>query len=256
MMPEYWFMLPVSILVACVATGSGFGGGIIFFPIFIFALDLSVPMAVGTGMITELCGMTSAIISYTRQKQVEFEIAMPMIIISFPGLLIGLHIVRVLNPAYSKLFFGFVVLLCGLWVLHSLRERGNNTRSGLFVEDMIPYAWVPFLGGVSSGITSVGTAEMVLPLLERRMKLEMHRAIATTVVVEGAVGWLATAVNIWEGQICWDVAIFTTTGVIIGGRLGPMVSRQFAPKPLKLVFSFFVILASLQIIRENAALIF
>ncbi len=255
-MLEYWFMFPVAIIVASLATGSGFGGGILFFPVFIHGLNLSVPEAVGTGMITEVFGMSSAMISYTAQKQVEFEIALPMIIISFPGILAGLYFVQVVNPAYPKFFFGVVVLLCALWVLHSLKEKKQNKGSNLLVEDMIPYSWIPFLGGFSSGITSVGTAETIFPVLDRMMKIEIHRAVATTVMIEGAVAWLATSVNIWEGQIRWPVAVYTIAGVIIGGRVGPMVSRRINASVLKTVFSFFVIIAGLQMIICNFEYVF
>ena len=255
-MLEYWFMFPVAIVVASLATGSGFGGGILFFPVFIYGLHLSVPEAVGTGMVTELCGMSSAMICYTSQKQVEFEIALPMIIISFPGVLAGLYIVQTVNPAYPKFFFGVVVLLCALWVLHSLKDKRPNTGSNLLVEDMIPYAWVPFFGGISSGITSVGTAETILPVLDRMMKVEIHRAIATTVMIEGAVAWLATSINIWEGQICWPVAAYTIAGVAIGGRVGPMISRRIDASVLKIIFSIFVIIAGLQMIISNIEYVF
>lgn len=227
-----------------------------FFPIFIFGLGLSVPQAVGTGMVTELCGMSSAMISYASQKQVEFEIALPMIVLSFPGLLIGLYLVQVMDPAYPKFFFGTVVLVCALWLLMSVKNKTANTGSHLLVEDMIPYSWVPFVGGVSSGITSVGTAETLLPVFERLMSLEVHRAVATAVMVEGAVAWFATAINIWEGQICWPVAMFTMAGVTIGGRLGPWASRYIDGRFLKIVFAFFVILAALQMIIKNIGNIF
>lgn len=253
---EYWFMFPVSIVVASLATGSGFGGGILFFPIFVHILGLSVPEAVGTGMVTELCGMSSAMISYSAQKQVEFEIALPMIIISFPGILAGLYIVQAVNPAYPKFFFGLVVLMCALWVLYSLREQSTNRGSNLLVEDMIPYSWVPFFGGISSGVTSVGTAETIFPVLDRMMKIEVHRAVATTVMIEGAVAWLATSINIWEGQICWPVAVYTMAGVTIGGRVGPMVSKRIDAGFLKTVFAIFVIIAGLQMMISNIGHIF
>ncbi|MBL0700532.1 MAG: sulfite exporter TauE/SafE family protein [Desulfosarcina sp.] len=253
---QYWFMFPVAIVVASLATGSGFGGGILFFPIFIYLLNLSVPEAVGTGMITELFGMTTAMIFYTRQKQVEFEIAFPMIIISFPGLLAGLYIIQVVNPAFPKIFFGLLVMLCALWMLASLREHRVNTRSHILIEEFIPYAWVPFIGGVSSGASSVGTAETILPIMERCLKVEVHRAIATTVVVEGAVGWVATSINIWEGQIRWEIAFFTAAGVIMGGTLGPLLSRYIDTKFLKLLFSFFVIMAGMHMICKNIGYFF
>lgn len=250
-MTEYWFMFPLSLVIASLATGSGFGGGILLFPVFVHFLGLTIPEAVGTGMVTELCGMTSAMVSYTRQKQVEFEIAFPLIIISFPGLVTGLYIVQVVNPVYPKLFFGVVVILCALWMLFSLTEKTINTNSNLGVEEIIPFCWVPFLGGISSGVTSIGTAETLMPVLERLLKIEIHRAIATTVVVEGAVGWLATSINIWEGQIRWDVALYTMAGVILGGKIGPGLSKMISHRFLKLVFSFFVILAGLQMVLLN-----
>ena len=110
-MLDYWFMFPIAIVVASLATGSGFGGGILFFPIFIYVLNLNVPEAVGTGMITELCGMSSAMIAYARQRQVEFDLALPMVIISFPGLVIGLHLTASINPAIPKTLLRCVLRL-------------------------------------------------------------------------------------------------------------------------------------------------
>jgi len=179
-----------------------------------------------------------------------------MIIVSFPGLLTGLYIIQVVNPALPKMFFGLVVILCASWVLVSLKETDANTGSHILVEEFIPYLWIPFVGGVSSGASSVGTAETILPVLERCLKVEVHRAIATTVVVEGAVGWLATSINIWEGQIRWDIAFFTASGVILGGIIGPSVSKYINPKFLKLLFSFFVIMAGMHMICKNIGYFF
>ncbi len=179
-----------------------------------------------------------------------------MIIISFPGLLTGLYIIQIVNPAIPKFFFGFLVIICAFWMLFSLKSQAVNTNSHVLVEKMIPYAWVPFIGGLSSGISSVGTAESLLPVLERKLKIEIHRAIATAVMVEGAVGWLATSINIWEGNIRWDIAAFTTTGVIIGGRIGPVLSGMLDVQILKLIFSVFVFFTGIHMIYKNYNLLF
>jgi len=121
-MTHYWFMFPVAILTASMATSSGFGGAIIFFPIFIYVLKMSVPEAIGTGMVTELCGMTSGMIGYTRQKQIEFSMAFPMVLLTIPGVVIGLHLVMVLNEAILKIFFGLIVMCCAVWTFMSMAE--------------------------------------------------------------------------------------------------------------------------------------
>ena len=247
----YAFMFPVSIAVAALATGAGFGGGILFLPIFISVLGMNVAESVGTGMITELCGMTSAMIGYFRQRQVEVRIAFPMVLLAIPGIIIGLHLTMVLNEAILKTFFGLVVIGCAVWTFVSMVERDYGTREGLMPEEIYPFAWVPFLGGISSGLSSVGTAETLFPLLERVYKVNIHRAVATTVVVEGLAGWTATSINIWEGQIRWEVAIFTMSGVIIGGQLGPLVNKIAPGSVLKVIFSIFVLLTGARMVYEN-----
>lgn len=248
-----WFMFPIAIAVAATATGSGFGGGIIFLPIFVYVLGMSIPNSIGTGMVTELCGMTSAMMGYVRQRQIEYTMAFPMVLLSIPGVIIGLHIAMVADEAFLKVFFGLIVVGCAIWTFISMAEKKYGDREGLVVEEIYPFSWVPFFGGISSGVSSVGTAETIFPLLERIYKVNIHRAVATTVVVEGLVGWVATSINIWEGQIRWDVAIFTMSGVLIGGQLGPLVNR-FAPESvLKIVFSIFVFLTGGKMIFDNLA---
>jgi hypothetical protein len=252
---HYWFMFPIAVLTALMATSSGFGGAIIFFPIFVYALGMKVPEAIGTGMVTELCGMTSAMIGYTRQRQIEYSMAFPLVLLTIPGVVIGLHLAMVLDEAVMKIFFGLVVAACAVWTFVSMAERKYGNREGFLTEEIYPYAWVGFAGGVSSGLSSVGTAETVFPLLERVYNMNVHRAIATTVVVEGLAGWVATSINIWEGKIRWEVAILTMSGVLIGGQLGPVFNRLAPGSILKIVFSLFVFLTGVKMIYDNIGMI-
>ena len=56
---EYWFMLPVAILVATTAMASGVEGATFFTPIFLLGLGLPIEVAIGTGLITEVFGFAS-----------------------------------------------------------------------------------------------------------------------------------------------------------------------------------------------------
>ncbi|MCZ6491816.1 MAG: hypothetical protein O7A06_14970 [Acidobacteria bacterium] len=44
---EYWYMLPISILIATAAMASGVGGATFFTPLFVLVLGLPVPVAAG-----------------------------------------------------------------------------------------------------------------------------------------------------------------------------------------------------------------
>ncbi|MEJ2600830.1 MAG: hypothetical protein P8Z00_21035 [Anaerolineales bacterium] len=56
---EYWYMLPVSILVATTAMASGVEGATLLAPLFILALRLPLDIAIGTGLITDVFGFGS-----------------------------------------------------------------------------------------------------------------------------------------------------------------------------------------------------
>ena len=65
---EYWFMFPISILIATTAMASGVEGATFFTPLFILALGLSPEIAIGTGLITEVFGFASGLYAYARKR--------------------------------------------------------------------------------------------------------------------------------------------------------------------------------------------
>jgi uncharacterized protein len=58
---EYWYMLPVSILVATIAVALGVEGATLFAPFFILVMHLPSDIAIGTGLITEVFGFGSGL---------------------------------------------------------------------------------------------------------------------------------------------------------------------------------------------------
>ena len=58
---QYWFMLPIAVLIATTAMASGVGGATFFSPLFILALGLRPEVAIGTGLITEVFGFASGL---------------------------------------------------------------------------------------------------------------------------------------------------------------------------------------------------
>ncbi|MDH3973649.1 MAG: sulfite exporter TauE/SafE family protein [Deltaproteobacteria bacterium] len=247
----YWKIFPVAIVIASLANSSGFGGGIIFQPIFIGIMGLHPAQGVATGMLTELCGMSSGAIRYFRQKQIEFDIAFSLIIFGIPGLIIGNHLLTILSPGILKFIFGSLVLTIAIWTFVSAIQRKKGTRYAIGVDEVYPVFWVPFLGGISSGVSSVGTAESMFPLLERYLKVQPHRAIATAILIEAAMNWLATALNLSSGLIRWEVAIYTIPGVIIGGQIGPQIARWLPSLTLKYLFGTAIAITAIHMIYKS-----
>ena len=79
---QYWYMLPVAIVIATTAMASGVGGATFFAPLFILALRLPPEVAVGTALITEVFGFASGPYAYARQRLVDYRLGMLFIVIA------------------------------------------------------------------------------------------------------------------------------------------------------------------------------
>ncbi len=92
----YWFMFPVSIMVATVAMMSGIGGAAFFTPLFLVVFPLLGPeyvitpvQAVGTALLIETFGFSSGFVGYYRKGLIDFRSAVPFIAVAVPIGIVG-----------------------------------------------------------------------------------------------------------------------------------------------------------------------
>jgi len=81
---SYWYMFPISIVIAILANSSGFSGGVLFQPIYNLFLNVPVQGSVATGIATETVGMTSGAIRYFMQNQIEKGIGLVVVMLVIP----------------------------------------------------------------------------------------------------------------------------------------------------------------------------
>ncbi len=248
-----WYIFPIAVGIASLANSSGFGGGIIFQPIFIGVMGMHPAQGVATGMVTELFGMSSGASGYFRQRQIEYNIALPLILFGVPGLIVGNHLLTILNPDVLKIVFGAVVFVVAIWTLTTAVQKKIGTRAGVAAEEVYPVFWVPFVGGVSSGVCAVGTAESMFPLMERIFKVQPHRAIGTAILIEASMNALATTLNLSSGLIRWDVAVFTIPAVVLGGQIGPKIAKLLPSIVLKYAFGIAITVTAIHMMIKSFA---
>ncbi|HOO71358.1 MAG TPA: sulfite exporter TauE/SafE family protein [Spirochaetota bacterium] len=238
---EYWYMFPVSIVIAILANSSGFSGGVLFQPIYNLLLHIPIQNAVATGIATETVGMTSGAIRYIWYKMVELPIGFTMIMLAIPGIVIGNHALLVINGDLLKLTLGVIILgIATMQLVNALRHH-FGTRENIPIEDIYGYMWVPPISGFFSATTGTGICELSQPVLEKGLNIKTKRANATAILIEATADWIITILNLHAGLIMWELWVFTGTGVIIGGQIGPYVSRYLPEKLIKIIFSIAII---------------
>ncbi|MDH5654518.1 MAG: sulfite exporter TauE/SafE family protein [Spirochaetia bacterium] len=249
---EYWYMFPIAVVIAITANSSGFSGGVLFQPIFYFFVKLPIQESVATGIATETVGMTSGAIRYIVQKGVDLQIGFVMIMLTIPGVVVGNHILLIVNADLLKMILGLIIFGLASMQFVGAIQKNFGHRDEIPVEDIYRYMWIPPIGGFFSAASGTGVCELSQPVLERGLKLKTKKANATAILIEATADWVITILNLNAGLIRWDIWLFTGTGVIIGGQIGPYLSKYMPDRTLKIVFSIGIIGVAIFYIYKGA----
>jgi hypothetical protein len=245
-------MFPTAIVIAILANSSGFSGGVLFQPIYNLFLNIPIQNAVATGIATETVGMTSGALRYVWYRMTELPVGFTMIMLTIPGVVLGNHALMVIDGDILKFILGFAIFFIATMQLINALRRRFGTRENIPVEDIYPYMWVPPIGGFFSASTGTGICELSQPVLERGMNVKTRRANATAILIEATADWVITILNLHAGFIMLELWIWTGTGVIIGGQIGPYISKYLPERLIKIIFSVAVVIIAVFYITKGA----
>jgi len=272
----YWFMLPVSTLVATGAMLGGIGGAAMFMPIFLIVFPLLGPefaiagplAAIGVALLTEAFGFSSGLIGYLRRHLIDFKVAKSLIIIAVPSAIAGSFLSQYADPDMLKIMYGVLMLILAFVMLKrpSTKEKNqitNDTLAGKFehighertiIDDTgntfkyhlcHPGKGRAFtgIGGVITGLMSVGIGEIVTPQLVKSCKMPVSVAAATSVFVIILTIAAASGTHIYElvseggiNAVPWNLVVYTAPGVVIGGQVGSKLQGKFSADKMEKIF--------------------
>ncbi len=264
---QYWFMLPISIIVASLAMILGVGGALFFSPIFILlfpalGVDTLDPAdAFGAALITEVFGFSSGLYRYSKQKLIDFKTARSFIMIGIPAAIVGTLLKRNINANLIILMFAVGLWLIGIYSVYMNRKshiigpqdhKGPTRKLTDFENNEYEYILcnqrsgriLAGFGGIFTGLISVGAGETTMSTLRSNCKLPMKIASGTSVFVVTILVLTSSFTDIiYVGveSIPWTLVIFTIPGVLIGGQIGPLLASKVksATSEKLLIFIFF-----------------
>ena len=262
---EYWFMLPVAILVATTAMASGVGGATFFAPIFVLILRLPPEVAIDTSLITEVFGFASGVLAYSRKRLIDYRLGLTLLMVTIPAALVGTWIAGHIDPDLLKVVLGMGLLGVALAFLRA-PEHKDVDRQDAAIEDeyggeraetclvsakgeSICYTvcnknegrLIGGIGGLFVGMISTGLGELNGYFLLQRCRVPSAVSVATSVFVVALTALSAVGGHLFRfAQTGGDVmdtvlsiVIFTVPGVIIGAQLGSMVASRIPASALE-----------------------
>ncbi|PTL39084.1 sulfite exporter TauE/SafE family protein [Alkalicoccus saliphilus] len=268
---EYWFMFPVSILIAAIATASGIGGSVFFSPIFIIILGIHPFTAIGAAIITEVFGFGSGMYGYIRARLVDYALAKNLLYFAIPAGILGALISGFVPDLWLEITFAIGILFVGWQIYLSYRKDKKRVLFGnkIIAEDFESkltdrqgniYLYTicapklarffSLIGGMFYGMISVGLAELQEYQLIVKCRLPTRVAVATAIFLVAITALTASIVRVlfyvqstdFESlELISQIVIFTAPGVLIGGQVGPLLQQKIQPDLMKLFISVLLV---------------
>lgn len=274
---EYWFLFPISIVIATVAMSSGIGGAVFFTPIFLLWLRLEPTVAVGIALTTELFGFSSGLYAYVRAKLIDYKLSLNLLMFSIPGAIVGVVYADAFPPIVLKAVFAAGLIFIGIQLFTSWREEHREKlnreideedsaghESSLTDRAGKQYSYTichkamgrtfAAVGGAFLGMISVGLAELQEYHLVAKCRVPSAVAVGTSIFVVVCTVLVAVAVHLTEFassadkevfQEMLNVVVFTVPGVLIGGQIGPRLQARLDPDMLKVAISVIFLLVGI-----------
>lgn len=227
----------------------GGGGSVLTVPIFVYVLGFEVQQAIAASL--AVVG-TTAFIGALRQAgggRIAVGTGVGFGLFAMGGAYAGSQVGLFLPELVQLLLFATVMLIAATLML--LRKERTEA------EEEPARSWtvvgpVAFGVGVLTGVVGVGGGFMIVPALVLLLRLPIHRAIATSLLVitmNAASGFAGYAGSV---EVPWGPLAGFTGLSILGVFIGTRWMRSASPASLRKGFAIFLILIAVAILVENA----
>jgi len=212
----------------------GIGGGSIRIPLLNLA---GLPLLSAFGINLLVIPFSSIVGAISQRKNIDKKIALYVIIGGTLGSITGAFLVGLISSLYLAILFVIVSIL---------------TVFGIYLDRIIPKFYQKinphpsiliggsFLLNIITGMRG-GSGGSLFPSFLKTMKLNIHKAVATSLFVTIFTATAATAIYWHRGNIIWLPALFVLIGSMIGARIGSKASLKAKPFWLEIGLAVLVV---------------
>lgn len=251
-MIEYWFVFPVAILISSAVSSIGIGGGVLLMPFFLLVLKLSPDVAVTTSLIIQTAGMGSATVTCVRQQRVDFKLALFILAVAVPGVIGGAFLAGNLKSSAMQLALGLLVMTTAFLFVSSEQKYTDLGKSKVDMQNAYRHSWITIPASIASGMLSTSMSEWLIPVMRSKLSLNMSNAIGTCITIAFAVSCVGAVSHILMGsQSNFTVIAWAVPGVMIGGQIGPRITKRINERLLKEAFIFFLTLVGIHLVYNS-----
>src|ERR1035438_444673 len=236
----------------------GVGGGVVMVPLLGVILGLDQHRAQGATLAAMLLPTgLPAVLEYRRRGIASSLPLVGVLVLAFLFGIFGGSLVANQIPS-NALRWGFAAFLVFLAIRTFRRKEPAQVDRGTEPIDLARlWSWGPAIGcieGILSGLTGLGGAVVVIPLLASKFRMTQHEAqLASLMMLLPPIGLPGVYVYAKsQGGLPWLVILGVTAGFAIGALGGARVATRMTGPWLKQVFAgIMLVFAVLVVLRGH-----
>lgn len=245
--------LPLGILGAIFANGTGAGGGAVFVPVF-NGFGLSNAQIIATSFTIQCFGMLAgsfAWLKHYRQACLISDAWLPLKKIVITCSLCSITTIGSIyyfgfyQDSNADLYFSIFSILMGLLILVTSFKQGQagESRNTLGCIDSFAICAIGFTGGAITSYISIGVGEMLAVYLILR-GFSISLSIASAVMVTAATVWTASYYHwVIEPAYLLNVVTIAIPGALLGGYIASHIVGMLSPRYVKRLFAIWIIIS-------------
>ncbi len=248
-MIEFWYVFPVAIIISTAASSVGIGGGVLLMPFFLIVIKLTPEIAVVTSMMIQTVGMGSATLTCFKQQRIDFKLGLLILVIAIPGVVSGSYLAKYVDANNMELVLGILVMATAFLFVTAKQQYHDLGKARVDMKDAYKHAWISLPAAIASGMLSVSISEWLIPVMRSKLSLSMSSAIGTCLFLAFCISIVGASSHIlMGGEANYSVVLWAIPGVLIGGQIGPRITKNINERLLKEAFIFLLTLVGIHLV--------
>lgn len=252
---------------------TGEGGGIILVPMLVLIFGVNMHNAAGASLVAVTATSTAATIAFLSQGYTNLRVGMFLQTTSIAGGIAGALLVALVPVPALLTIFGSV-LLYSSYMSFRRKEEGELDRPSdpmavrLHMESsfpvlggwksykvfrVIPGAFLMGGAGIISGLLGIGAGAVNVLVMDNVMRLPYKVSTSTSNFMIGITAAASAGVYLHSGYIDPVVTMPVVLGIFAGAAVGARLLMIVRVKPLRMFFSFLVLVMALEMIYKGLA---
>ncbi len=257
-------LIGIFLLASILFAMLGIGGGVLYTPLQLYLLNISVQEAVANSLFIIIFASISAVSVYRKNKKVDYTLGIILETSTAAGAFTAGYVSEFIPESIILLTLGVVLMIVSYlmikgwginrhmeWHAHFMVMKRNFNGEEYSIP-MIIAVPVTFLAGSVAGLCGIAGGTIKVPLMVLLLGIPMDIAVGTSSFMIGITSFFGLIGHLMHAHLMIKIALPLALAVLIGGNIGARIAVKTSSTKLKKIFGWFLLIVALSMFWKVA----